>query len=95
VLIWRRAGCEGRPAGNGPGTARLEEIEPEAVASALLRALGLPQSRELPPPPAGCRWAPAHAVIPGYGEPRQRQDATADRGEGGEYLESLKSLGYL
>lgn len=84
VLIWRRGGC-------GPG-GRLQEIPPEAVASALLRALGLPQSRELPAPPAGCRWEPAHAVLPGYGEPRQRQVSTP---EGGEYLESLRSLGYL
>lgn len=84
VLIWRHGGC-------GPG-GRLQEIPPEAVASALLRALGLPQSRELPAPPAGCRWEPAHAVIPGYGEPRRRQASTP---EGGEYLESLRSLGYL
>jgi hypothetical protein len=84
VLIWRRGGC-------GPG-GRLQEIPPEAVASALLRALGLPQSRELPAPPAGCRWEPAHAVVPGYGEPRQRKASTP---EGGEYLESLRSLGYL
>jgi hypothetical protein len=86
VLIWRREGC---------GEVReRSEILPEAVASALLRALGLPQSRELPPPPDGCRWAPAHAVIPGYGEPRQRH-AAGEGAEGGEYLESLRSLGYL
>jgi hypothetical protein len=85
VVIWRRGGC-------GPAVREMREIPPEAVASALLRALGLPQSRELPGPPAGCRWAPAHAVIPGYGEPRQRQ---ASAPEGGEYLESLRSLGYL
>jgi hypothetical protein len=88
VLIWRRGGCE--PVRGVAG--ELREIPPEAVAAGLLRALGLPQSRELPAPPAGCRWAPAHAVIPGYGEPRQRQ---ASSPEGGEYLESLRSLGYL
>jgi hypothetical protein len=94
VLVWRRGGCG---AGKSPMEPMepMKEIAPEAVASALLRALGLPQSRELPPPPAGCRWAPAHAVIPGYGEPRQRQGSAAEQGEGGEYLESLKSLGYL
>jgi hypothetical protein len=86
VLIWRREGCGGGQARERP------EIAPEAVASALLRALGLPQSRELPPPPEGCRWPPPHAVIPGYGEPRQRRTPAA---EGGEYLESLRSLGYL
>ncbi len=85
VLIWRRGGC-------GTGGQGRESTPPEAVASALLRALGLPQSRELPPPPAGCAWAPAHAVIPGYGEPRQRGTSTPG---GGEYLESLRSLGYL
>jgi hypothetical protein len=88
VLIWRRSGC-GAPRRE---SREIPEIVPEAVASALLRALGLPQSRELPAPPADCRWAPAHAVIPGYGEPRQRQASTP---EGGEYLESLRSLGYL
>lgn len=85
VLIWRRGGC-------GKTGRERRQVSPEAVASALLRALGLPQSRELPAPPAECRWAPAHAVIPGYGEPRQRQ---ASAPEGGEYLESLRSLGYL
>lgn len=84
VLIWRRSGCTGRSG---------EEIRPEAVASGLLRALGLPQSGELPPPPAGCRWAPAQAAVPGYGEPRQRRATTGEAG--GEYLESLRSLGYL
>ncbi|HWM94409.1 MAG TPA: hypothetical protein VN493_26880 [Thermoanaerobaculia bacterium] len=84
VLIWRRqAGCN-----RGART----ETTPEAVASGLLRALGLPQSRELPPPPAGCRWAPAQAVLPGYGEPQKRRSSTP---AGGEYLESLRSLGYL
>lgn len=85
VLLWRRSGC-GRAAGE------MRSIVPESVASGLLRALGLPQSRELPPPPAGCRWAPAGATVPGYGEPQQRRSSTA---EGKEYLESLRSLGYL
>lgn len=82
VLIWRSAGCAGPPV----------EIKPEAVASGLLRALGLPQSRELPPPPPGCRWAQPPSVIPGYGEPHQRRPSTP---QGAEYLESLRSLGYL
>ncbi|HEV8579780.1 MAG TPA: hypothetical protein VGX68_11960 [Thermoanaerobaculia bacterium] len=81
VLLWR-AGCH-------PGRSR---TAPEAVASALLRALGLPQSEELPPPPAGCRWAPPPVVVAGYGEPRRG----APRGlESKEYLESLHALGYL
>jgi hypothetical protein len=82
VLIWRRAGC---------GGPRGAAVQPEAVASGLLRTLGLPQSRELPLPPAGCRWAPAQSAVPGYGEPRQRRTTET----GGEYLESLRSLGYL
>jgi len=62
------------------------------VASALLRALGLPQSEELPPPPAGCRWPAPPVVVAGYGAPRR----AAPRGlESAEYLESLRSLGYL
>jgi hypothetical protein len=85
VLIWRRAGCSGR-------AGLVGETEPEAVASGLLRALGLPQSGELPPPPAGCRWPPAQAAVPGYGEPRQGRGPSQ---QGEEYLKSLRSLGYL
>jgi hypothetical protein len=82
VLLWRRQGCT-----PGPGIAT-----PEAVSSALLRALGLPQSQELPPPPAGCLWAPPPVVVAGYGEPRR----SVPRGpESAEYLQSLRSLGYL
>jgi len=85
VLLWRRSGC-------GPASGERRSISPEAVASGLLRALGLPQSRELPPPPTGCGWSPAAATVPGYGEPRQRRSSTT---QGSEYLESLRSLGYL
>jgi hypothetical protein len=86
VVIWRRAGCGGQTGG------KAGEIRPEAVASGLLRALGLPQSRELPPPPAGCRWAPAPVTVPAYGEPRRGRASTP---QGKEYLDSLRSLGYL
>ncbi|HKH44059.1 MAG TPA: hypothetical protein VKM72_05280, partial [Thermoanaerobaculia bacterium] len=82
VIFWRRQGC-------GPGR---QASSPEAVASGLLRALGLPQSGELPPPPAGCRWAPPPVVVASYGEPRRG----APQGlESAEYLQSLRSLGYL
>jgi hypothetical protein len=82
VLLWRRAGC----------AAARSAAAPEAVASALLRALGLPQSEELPPPPPGCRWPPPPVAVAGYGAPRR----AAPRGpESAEYLESLRSLGYL
>ena len=82
ALLWRRTGC-------GAGRSA---TSPEALASALLRALGLPQSEELPPPPAGCRWAPPPVVVAGYGEPRR---GAPPGQEGAEYLESLRSLGYL
>ena len=87
ILLWRRAGCGGMGTG---GT-----VPPEAVASALLRALGLPQSAELPAPPSGpsgCRWSPPPVVVAGFGEPNR----VAPRGpESEEYLRSLRSLGYL
>jgi len=87
VLLWRRAGCAGAgPAGTKPA------VTPEAVASALLRALGLPQSAELPPPPPGCLWPPPPVSIAGYGT-RGRKPVSA--AEGSEYLQSLRSLGYL
>ncbi len=86
VILWRRQGRSyGCAAGRGA-------VAPESVASALLRALGLPQSGELPPPPGGCRWPPPPVVVAGYGEPRRG----APQGIGSaEYLENLRSLGYL
>jgi hypothetical protein len=86
VILWRRAGCA------GAGPAGRVRIVPEAVAAALLRALGLPQSAELPLPPSGCRWAPPPVVVPGYGQPHR---GAAAGPEGAEYLENLRSLGYL
>jgi hypothetical protein len=88
VILWRREGCAGAAAA-GQGRAR---IAPEAVAAALLRSLGLPQSAELPAPPAGCRWAPPPVTVAGYGQPRRGAPASP---EGVEYLQSLHSLGYL
>ncbi len=82
ALLWRR-GCRAAPAG---------EIAPTAVAATLARALGLAQSRELPSPIALCSWAEPPAVVPGYGlrAPRGEQP-----GAGQDYLENLRSLGYL
>jgi hypothetical protein len=87
VILWRRDGCAGTAAGQGRA-----RIAPEAVAAALLRSLGLPQSAELPPPPAGCRWAPPPVIVAGYGQPRRGAPAGP---EGAEYLQNLRSLGYL
>ncbi len=84
VILWRRSGCVGE--------AKPVRIAPESVAAALLRALGLPQSEELPAPPPGCKWAPPPVVVAGYGAPRRGAPAGS---EGAEYLENLRSLGYL
>src|SRR6185369_7817860 len=85
IVLWRRGGC-GRP------TLPPARAVPEAVASSLLRAAGLPQSDELPPPVAGCPWPEPPVTLPGYGR-RGREAVSA--AEGKEYLESLHSLGYL
>src|SRR5580693_9484151 len=77
VLFWRRAGC----------AAPAAEISPAAVASGLLRTLGLPQSAELPPPPGGCAWPAPPTTVSGFGEPGGRQ---ARPGQGTEYLEDLR-----
>lgn len=82
VILWRRPGC----------AAGQAVTAPESVASALLRALGLPQSGELPPPPGGCRWPPPPAAVAGYGEPRRGAPPGI---ESAEYLKNLRSLGYL
>ena len=91
ILFWRRAGCGGGALRPGAAPA-LPAVPPEAVAAGLLRALGLPQSRELPPPPGPCRWAAPPVVVAGYGEPHRALPAAP---EGSEYLENLRSLGYL
>jgi hypothetical protein len=93
IVLWRRGGCgaaaPATPA--APADTRVRTV-PEAVASALLRAAGLPQSDELPPPVAGCPWPEPPVTLPGYGR-RGREAVSA--AEGKEYLESLRSLGYL
>ncbi|HSS48108.1 MAG TPA: hypothetical protein VLX28_04110, partial [Thermoanaerobaculia bacterium] len=87
ILLWRRTGCSGTRESQGPA-----KTSPEAVASALLRALGLPQSAELPLPLPGCRWEPPPVVVAGYGEPHRGMPQGP---ESEEYLRSLRSLGYL
>jgi len=86
IVLWRRSGC------GAPATSPDTRTVPEAIASALLRAAGLPQSEELPLPPAGCSWPEPPVTLPGYGQ-RGREAVSA--AEGKEYLESLRSLGYL
>jgi hypothetical protein len=74
------------------GEEAVPSVDPAAVASALVRALGLPQSAELPPPPAACSWPEAPGRVPTYGE-RSRRSEPGARGD--EYLDSLRALGYL
>lgn len=87
IVLWRRGIACGAPRPRGASA-----LAPEAVASALLRTLGLPQSEQLPVPPAVCLWPEPPLVITGYGERGQRPTQGP---EGREYLESLRSLGYL
>ena len=82
LLLWRAAGCRESPA----------PAAPEAVAPGLLRALGLPQSAELAAPPPACAWPAPPATVASYGE---RAPAVRAPAAGEEYLESLRSLGYL
>lgn len=82
VLVWRRSGCS--PAN--------PEVPVTAIAAAALRALGLAQSVELPEPPPGCVYARAPETVASYG---RRSEAAPGSGSEGEYLENLRSLGYL
>jgi hypothetical protein len=87
ALMWRR-GCE---AGAG-GADAAEAVRPEALASGLFRAAGLPQSAELPAPPAVCGWPAPPASVSSYG----RRDAeAAAAASSDEYLRNLRSLGYV
>ena len=85
VLLWQRRGC------GAPG----DQTSPEAITAGLLRTLGLPQSAELPPPPAQCGWPDPPATVDGYGrrQPGRLPGAPAEDSE--EYLRNLRSLGYL
>lgn len=79
-----------------PGTCRPPDpaappLAPGAAAAAAMRVLGLPQSLELPPPPAACDWPEPPIVLPGYG---RRHGAAIDV-DAEEYLHSLRSLGYV
>jgi hypothetical protein len=85
VLLWQRRGC---------GAAG-DETTPEAITAGLLRTLGLPQSAELPPPPAQCRWPEPPATVSGYGRRQPGRLPGAPAEDGDEYLRNLRSLGYL
>lgn len=83
VVLWNGRGCDG-----ATGTA----VTLEAVAAGIFRALGLPQSAELPDPARACNWPPAPVTIETFG---RRDIELAVSKEGDEYLENLRSLGYL
>ncbi len=85
VLLWQRQGC------GAPG----DETTPQAVTAGLLRTLGLPQSAELPPPPAQCRWPEPPATVAGYGRRSPGRMPGAPAEDADEYLKNLRSLGYL
>lgn len=87
IVLWRAAGCRGT--GGRPAPAPLA---PESLASGLMRALGLPQSAELPAPPGACNWPAPAGRVATFGVPSS--SAAAAR-ESVEYLENLRSLGYL
>ena len=83
ALVWHAEGCD--PAS---GEAEIADVE---LGSSILRLAGLPQSAEIVDPPAACRWPAPPLTVDTYG-PRH-PSSPADRGD--EYLEQLKSLGYL
>ena len=70
-------------------------VHHEAIDVAFLkrdfRAVGLPQSGELPAPPAVCTWPAPPATVPGFG--RRQSAPAADASD--EYLQNLRSLGYV
>jgi hypothetical protein len=87
VLLWRRAGCAAKSGEDGPRT-----VTPEEIAAGLFRAVGLPQSAELPAPPTVCPWPEPPARVPSFG----RREGAAPGGAGSdEYLQNLRSLGYV
>ncbi len=90
----RRGGGEGRVLVHRAGcrAAARPDLDPRQFAAALLRAAGLPQSRELPPPPEFCAWPAPPSEVASFGE--RRAHAAGEAGSE-EYLETLRSLGYL
>ncbi|MCB1055684.1 MAG: alkaline phosphatase family protein [Acidobacteria bacterium] len=85
ILLWRR-GVECAPSSG-------LKVEPHDLTAALLRVLGLPQSSQLPEPPGACGWPEAPARIQAFG--RRQPAAPSATSDSEEYLQSLRSLGYL
>ncbi|MEM1203603.1 MAG: hypothetical protein AAGN66_10280 [Acidobacteriota bacterium] len=85
AVLWHRDGCVPQ------ASASAADLSAQGLGAAALRALGLPQSREIPEPPGACPWPDAAVRVETYGE-RRGETAVV---EGDEYLRSLESLGYL
>jgi hypothetical protein len=105
ALLWRRDACglaepsstaawmvERAPAAKPDASGVAGLVRPEELAAALFRAAGLPQSAELPAPPSVCRWPAPPATVPSYG---RREAAGAAAAGSDEYLQNLRSLGYV
>ncbi len=96
-----------RGGGQGGGRGSMLLIRPDAcvprlgdgeegggaaiAAASVLRALGLPQSRELPAPAAACAWPEPPIEVPSFG----RRKLSVIDVDAEEYLHSLRSLGYV
>ena len=93
AILWRRSGCGDAAAAASPAGQRraLRTVTAEELASGLFRAAGLPQSSELPPPVARCRWPPPPSEVTSFG----RRTTAAEAARSDEYLQNLRSLGYL
>ena len=72
-------------------------LAPEDVAPSILARSGVPFARDLPGRPVAALFAPGSLETLGVGSygPRIAPSASAPRGSDREYLERLKSLGYL
>ncbi len=84
-VLWQSVGCSPK--------ALDQPLDPLRIGSALFRVAGLPQSTEIPEPPPFCNWPAPPERIPTYGTSVGRAHREPDGGA--EYLETLRSLGYL
>lgn len=85
IVLWR----QGLDCASTSGS----EVDPRALTAGLFRVLGLPQSAQLAEPPALCTWPEALTRIPSFG--RRQPAAPPGILDSDEYLQSLRSLGYL
>jgi hypothetical protein len=82
---------------DGPGPWSMMRIRPEDVAVSILARAGIPAARDLAGRPAGALFRPGSletGTVASYG-PRLAPAAPRTRESDREYLEKLKSLGYL